>query len=218
MITYLNLIINTLSRFWTALEHGHVLPVGNWNYVILFFFVIIQGPLVKLLSGAVVSSTYLNLYGVMTVAILASLSADLWWYYLGSKGKLETYFHKKNSKRKKMIEALQNVMQTHYFKVLLLGKLSLGMAIPSVIAAGVSHVPWRKWFPVVLLGEIIYTIMLVLLGFYAGESITHTNQTIRYIGIAFTAFLIIILIFYLPYNIRKTITKETQNLNDPIDL
>ena len=217
MITYLNLIFNTFSRFWTALEHGHVLPVGNWNYVILFFFVIIQGPLVKLLSGAIVSTTYLNLYGVMVVAILASLSADLWWYSLGSKGKLETYFHKKNTKRKKMIEALENVMQTHYFKVLLLGKLSLGMAIPTVIAAGVSHIPWRKWFPVVFMGEIIYTIMLVLVGFYASESITHTNQTIRYIGIAITAILIIILIFYLPYNIRKTITKDTQNLDQPID-
>lgn len=217
MLTYLDQLLDIFSEFWTALQQGNVLPLGNWNYFILFVLVIIQGPLVKLLSGAMVSTTYLNLFGVMLVSILASLSADTWWYFVGRKGKFEHYFRRKSEQRKKVVMALQVAMQKHYFKVLLLGKLGLGLALPSVLTAGFSQIPWRKWFPAVLLGELIYSSALVLTGFYASESLNQSNQTIRIVGIAFTAIFILVLIFYLPYTIRKSITNDPKILDRSIE-
>jgi membrane protein DedA with SNARE-associated domain len=209
----ISLFIETFTKFWAAFQHGNILPLGNWNYFFLFFFVIIQGPLVKLLSGAAVSTTYLNFYAVILVSICASLSADIGWYYLGRLGKFPRLFRRNAVQRKKTIDTLQNAMHKHYFKVLLLGKLSLGLAIPSILAAGISKVSWRKWVPVVLLGEVLYTVMLVLIGFYAAESISHANQTIKLIGLILTGIFLLILVIYLPYTIRKTLVDDHSEID-----
>ena len=214
MINYLNLIIHTLSRFWAMLQQGDVLPLGYWNYLLLFIFVIIQGPTVKLLSGAVVSTTQLRLMAVISVATLASLCADIGWYYLGRTGKFQRYFRKNTAQRKKILGALQVAMEKHYFKVLILGKFSLGLTIPSILAAGISKLSWRKWFPTILFGEILFTCILVLTGFFAAESIKHADQTIKTIGIATTVIFLLILVVYLPYNIRKTLLEEKSTSSD----
>jgi len=213
MVTTFTLILDMFSRFWAALQHGNVLPLGNWNYIFLFIFVIIQGPLVKLLSGAVVSTTYLNLITVILVSITASMTADTAWYCVGRLGKFHRYFRRNSDRRKKMVDALLLGMEKHYFKVLLLGKLSLGLAIPSILAAGISKISWRKWLPAVLLGEIIYTTILVGIGFFAAESINHANHTIKLIGMVFTAVFIMTLVLYLPNTIRKILLDEQTNLN-----
>lgn len=218
-MTYISILFETFERFWNALQHGTVLPLGNWNYILLFIFVIIQGPLVKLLSGAVVSTTYLNLYLVIIVSIFASISADIGWYSIGRMGKFQRYFRRNTAKRQKMVEALQSAMHRHYFKVLLLGKLTIGISMPTVLAAGISKISWRKWLPVVVLGEIIYSILFVLVGFFAAESISHADKTIKLVGFIFTGIFLVILIIYLPNLLRKTLKEEPQNLkNNPGDV
>jgi len=216
MTTYINLFIETFPKFWNALQHGNVLPLGSWNYVFLFVFVIIQGPLVKLLSGAVVSTTNLNLYLVIIVSIFASMTADIGWYYLGRLGKIPNR-NAKNTQRKQIAHLLQNAMHEHYFKVLVLGKISLGLAIPSMVAAGVVRISWRKWLPAVFVGEFLYTILLILTGYFAAESLNHANQTIRIIGLSITGLFLLFLVIYLPYSIRKTLTKEQSQLDPPIN-
>ena len=215
MTTYINIFLETFPKFWNALQHGNILPLGYWNYFFLFIFVIIQGPLVKLLSGAVASSTNLNLYLVILVSILASMTADIGWYYLGRLGKIQN--KKSNKKRKQLAYLLQNAMHRHYFKVLVLGKISLGLAIPSMVAAGVVRISWRKWLPAVFVGEFLYTIMLILTGYFAAESLNHANQTIRFIGLAITGIFILVLVIYLPYSIRKSLEKENSQLDHPMD-
>jgi membrane protein DedA with SNARE-associated domain len=132
-------------------------------------------------------------------------------------GKLQRYFRRKATRRRKVVDVLQAAMEKHYFKVLLLGKLSLGMAIPSIIAAGVSKISWRKWFPTIVLGEILYTCTLVLFGYFATESISHANQTIKIIGIAATTIIVLILVIYLPHTIRKILMEEGTTLDHPVD-
>jgi len=217
MTTYINLFIETFPKFWHALQHGNILPLGYWNYFFLFIFVIIQGPLVKLLSGAVASTTNLNLFMVMLVSIVASMTADIGWYYLGRLGKFQSGRHR-NTRRKKIAYMLQNAMRQHYFKVLVLGKISLGLAIPSIVAAGLAKVSWRKWLPAVFLGEFLYTIMLIMIGYYAAESLNQANQTIKYIGLTITGIFLLFLVIYLPVSIRKSLMKEHSQLDQSIDL
>jgi membrane protein DedA with SNARE-associated domain len=70
-------------------------------------------------------------------------------------------------------------METHATKILLLAKLSFGLVIPSLFAAGVARVGWRKWFPAVFIGETIWTGTLVLLGFYASQAIRHIEKGLQ---------------------------------------
>ncbi|MGD2027468.1 MAG: VTT domain-containing protein [Anaerolineales bacterium] len=205
-------ILDLLSNFWNALQHGAVLPLGNWNYLILYVFVIIQGPLVKLLSGALVANTLMNIFSVILVSVIASLTADLVWFRVGRSGNIQRFLRRKPPKQRKLIEKLQTGMRTHYFKILLLGKMSLGMTVPSMVAAGASKIPWRKWFPAVLVGEILFTTSIVMLGYFAAESLDQVNRTLQAVGIGVSAFVLLFLAIYLPRTLRKIITDSSPSI------
>jgi membrane protein DedA with SNARE-associated domain len=208
-VVFLQSILNFLGEYWTALQTGQLPPLGYWNYLILLVFVIIQGPFVTLLSGAGVAAGLFNPILALVTSVIGSLIADVFWYNIGLLGKLEKYFKGRSGKRKKLVELLQKAMQKHYMKVLLFGKLSLGLAIPAVISAGLCRIEWRRWFPVVIVGEFIFTGMLVLLGYFATESIMHVDKIVKVVGITTTVICLILLSVVIPIEMRKMITRDS---------
>jgi membrane protein DedA with SNARE-associated domain len=52
--------------------------------------------------------------------------------------------------------------------------------IPSLVAAGLVKVPWRRWFPALFAGEMIWTGSLVLIGYYTTEAIKRVEQAVEY--------------------------------------
>ena len=114
-----------------------------------------------------------------------------------------------SGKRRELVELLQKAMQKHYLKVLLFGKLSLGLAIPAVISAGLCRIEWRRWFPVVIVGELVFTGLLVLLGYFATESIMHVDKIVKVVGVSITVICLILLSVVIPIEMRKMITRES---------
>ncbi len=208
MMEHLVALVQFISRFWQALQAGHVPHIGMWNYVLLFFFVMVQGPLVKMLSGAVASTHVLNLFLILAVAVSATTLMDFIWYRVGSSGKLQHYFRKHTKKRQKKVAILQSALRKHYLKVLVLGKIATGMGVPVNIAAGLSQLSWRKWLPAILIGEVIQTALLIGIGYFAAESIGHANQTIQIIGLTFTGIMLIVILIVIPLTFRQIITNE----------
>lgn len=205
---FLQSILDFFGEYWTALQHGQLPPLGNWNYLILMVFVIIQGPFVTLLSGAGVAAGLFNPLLAGITSVIGSLLADVFWYNVGLLGKFDKYFKSKSGKRKKMVELLQKAMQKHYLKVLLFGKLSLGLAIPAVISAGLCRIKWRRWFPVVIVGEVIFSGILVSLGYFATESILHVDKIVKVVGIVTTVISLVLLSVVIPVEMRKMIARE----------
>ncbi|MEN8241463.1 MAG: VTT domain-containing protein [Chloroflexota bacterium] len=199
-------ILNSFGQFWYALQIGQLPSIGNWNYLVLLVFVILQGPSVAILIGAGISAGLFNPLMAGLTSVIGSLIADVFWYNIGQLGKLDRYYRKKKGKRKELVELFQNGMQKHYLKILLLGKLSLGLAIPAVISAGLCRIEWRRWFPVVIIGEILFTLSMVSLGYFATESIMHVDTIVKVVGISTTAICLIILLVVIPIEIKKMLT------------
>ena len=72
---YLESILNFFGQYWYALEIGHLPSIGNWNYLVLMVFVILQGPSVALLIGAGISAGLLN-------PLMAGLTS-VGWQFIG---------------------------------------------------------------------------------------------------------------------------------------
>lgn len=209
MIAEATTLLDIFSRFWHALQHGAVLPMGNWNYLLLFISVIIQGTLVKLMTGAVVADSFMNFYIALGVSICASLVADIIWFRVGTAGNLERVMSKRTPKQQKMIQLLQKEMRRHYFKIILIGKLSAGLTIPANLAAGMSKLSWRRWLPAVMLGEVIYTTLLLLLGFFAATSIKQVDETLQFAGVGVSVLVLSFLFIYLPIKLKRIITNSS---------
>jgi membrane protein DedA with SNARE-associated domain len=70
------------------------------------------------------------------------------------------------------------------------------MAVPTVIAAGLAQVPWRRWFPPVVVGELIWTGSLLLVGYYATESIMRSEWAVVQFGIIVSVVLFVLMVLY----------------------
>lgn len=193
---------DTLYRFWQALQHGQVPPLGYWNYLLLTFLIVLHGPITTMLGGAAASAGLLNPYLVLVFAMAGNLCADVFWYRAGYASKLD-WHNRWLAKRRGRLEGLQRGMRANATRILLMAKLSFGMAVPALAAAGLARVPWRRWFPVVFTGEFIWTGVLLLIGYFATESIKRAERAVLYLSIMISLALLVVIFVFINRKLRE---------------
>lgn len=209
MVSYFTSLFDLFHNFWVALQHGQALTLGKWNYVLLYIFSIVQGPTVKLLSGAASARHLLNLYLVFGVTTTATLTLDLFWYKLGHSGKMQQFLFKRIQKNKKYIQAAQRAMKKNGVKVIVLGKFATGLGVPIHIAAGLSNLKWQNWLPATILGEYLFTGMLILAGYVMAGSLSKADNAIRIIGTAITILIMVGVWLLLQSIVRKILSEKS---------
>jgi membrane protein DedA with SNARE-associated domain len=140
------------------------------------------------------------------VAIGTNLSADVLWYTVGRRGNIDRLFNQDGrfSKHQHRYLLLQEGMRLHATKILLLAKLSAGFALPTLIAAGLSGLSWRRWFPIVFIGETIWTGTLILIGFYFTEAIKQVEHGLQLIIVGFSFLFLLIIVWFIPRQMRNS--------------
>ena len=197
-------IIDLLQEIWSDFQRGQLPQLGPWNYLLLSVLMIWQGPIASVFGGAAASAGLLKPGLVFLVGVAGNLTADIVWYTLGRRGNVERLFERGilGGHRRHFLK-LRRGMQLHGTKALLMAKLSFGLAVPTLVAAGLSRVSWRKWFPVVFIGETIFTGTLVLIGYYATEAIKQVEQGLHLFLAVMTLLFIVAIIWFVPRYLRK---------------
>jgi membrane protein DedA with SNARE-associated domain len=166
---------------------------------LLALLVIMEGP-VATLAGAVASASgYMKPVGVFITAAVANFTADVLWINLGYFGKLEWIerYGRWVGINKGFVSRWREDTQKHAGKILLLTKLTLGFAIPALIATGLSRVPVRRWIPSLILGEILWSGTLVLSGYYLARYTQSLEKGVGMVALAGTMIGVAGLIYYL---------------------
>ena len=193
-------LIEFLQLFWTNLQNGHLPELGYWNYFIFSFLIVLNGPAATLLGGAAANAGLLRPQYVFLAGIIGNLIADIFWYNVGARGKTD-WILKRGARlgvQQKHLDKLSEGMDHHVVKILLMAKISVGLAVPTLLVAGISKVPWKKWFPIVFLGETIWTGMLVLIGFYATQAIKQVEQGLEALALGMTFLFLVFLVWLIP--------------------
>ena len=186
-------LLQFIHAVYEALRAGHLPELGFYTYVVLALLVLLEGPIATLLGAAAASAGLMHWWGVFAAASIGNLSADYLWYRLGVAGRIEWLFRigRLFGVSRQNLERSKNLMREHAPKVLFLAKLTLTFMVPSLIAAGLVRAPWRRWFPAVFTGEMIWTGSLVLIGYHATEAIKHAQRSLEYfIAIGSLVFLV----------------------------
>ena len=184
-------------------------PMAGWAYILLALLVAVEGPITTL-AGAVAASTgLLNPILVFVFASVGNLIADTLWYSIGYLGKTEWLIHYggRLGIKEKFIARLQEDVRDHIHKFLFVAKLTLGFVIPTLIAAGLARVPFRRWFGVLFTAECIWTGGLVLIGYYFGYLIQRVETNLRWVSLGGGLLSIIIVGLYLSHR-RMDIENE----------
>jgi len=184
-------------------------PMQNWVYILLALAVAVEGPVTTLAGAVAASAGYMNPILVFMAASLGNLTADTLWYSLGYLGKTEWVVRYGSwfGVKEKFITRLQKDIHDHIHKILFVAKLTLGFVIPTLIAAGLARVPFKRWFGVLFAAECVWTGSLVLIGYYFGYLIQRIETNLRWVSLGGGVLCIVIAGVYLS---RRRLDRENE--------
>ena len=176
-------IIDTVSEL---LRGEGLQEWGAWIYPIFTALVIIEGRIVTLLAAVASSAGYMRLPLVMVCAVVGGLVADSLWYLLGYRFGEEHIlrYGRWLGLRRCHLEQVLTGIQERGPMVLTVAKFSSVLVIPALVAAGVARVPFRRWFPIVLLGELLWVTALAVIGFQTAEVVRRVEMGLQYLPVA----------------------------------
>ncbi len=202
----MNVMVDIVRTFWQNLQFGVVTQIGSWNYLIIALLVAIEGPIVTLLGASASASGYLKTGFVLAAAAFGNVTADMVWYRLGFAGKIEWLlpYQRWLGIKPRQMSHLQDEMHKHASKILFFAKLSSGFMIPSLLAAGMAKVPMKKWFPTLLLGEMLWTGALVFIGYHGTKMLSSLSKGIEYVFLVLSLIFLFVMVYYIRRALRAS--------------
>ncbi len=176
----------------------------HYTYVAILPAAIVEGPIVTVISGVLVSLGHLNLFAALFVVFLADVISDVAFYIIGRGGR--RMMHRVLFVRisPEYIERLENQFHSSPWKTMIVAKISYGLGAMFMIASGASRMSWQKFLQYMLSLNLVRSIILLTIGFYFGRAALLIGPTyIRYYTIAVV---VIIPTFYILY--RKMLQKS----------
>jgi membrane-associated protein len=171
----------------------------NYRYYLIIPLTIVEGPIVMVLCGFLLrlgTFELLPLYGALT---LGDLIGDVIWYCIGRFWGI--HFVRKFGKFFSITEAnLQRgteLFQRHHNKILFISKITMGfgLALVTLITAGMAKVPFRKYMVLNFSGQLIWTGVLLSVGYLFGHLYTSIDKGFRDVALIGIGLLVIVLIY-----------------------
>ena len=153
--------LNAIVGWLAAYRYGFLLPVA-----------IIEGPIISVIAGFLVSIGQMNFAIAFGLLVLGDVIGDFILYSVGRWGgvKLIEKYGKRFGVTPARVEKLETFFEKHSVKTLLFGKWGHAFGLPILVSAGVAKMPMQKFSAVSVMGTIPKTLALMLLGFYFGSS------------------------------------------------
>lgn len=175
-----------------------------YKYLFLFPVAVLEGPIVSIIAGFLVSTHNLNFYIVYLVLFLADLIGDILHYALGYFGRKHFVdrFGKYVGLNPARLEYLETLLHQNTGRVLIGSKFTQVVGGGVLVAAGMVHVNFFKYMFYSVVVAIPKTLMLLVIGFYFGVAY---NTIDRYFNFAakITVGVVLVILGYLIYKQLK---------------
>ncbi len=171
----------------------------TYKYLIIFPIAVAEGPIISILSGALIARDLLDPFLAYFLLLLGDLLGDTIYYCLGRFGGRPAV--KKWGYLVKLKEEKITALEHHFNHLAPKRTLFLGKTQPwgSIIlfAAGTAKMPYLKFLLVNTAASIPKVLILVLLGYYFNQAYVALDQYVQYAGIIITTITVPILLYFL---------------------
>lgn len=187
----------------------------EYRYWILIPLSLIEGPVVAFIAGTLASLDYFNLYFLMALFFIRDVGLDIGYYALGHYGGRTAFAKRMMDKlgvTEDHLEEVRRLWARRPGTTMLIGKLSYGIASAFIVVAGMIRMSLPSFLFYGSLVAILQYGLLLLLGYFLGESFGGTIvkfiENAQYL-IAFTA--IVITVYYIiSWRMRRKILKTEE--------
>jgi membrane protein DedA with SNARE-associated domain len=152
----------------------------TYKYAIIVPAVLIEGPVVSLLTGVFVHLGYLQLIPAYLSLVAGELIGDVMWYvigyYYGERFALR--YGRFFSLTPEHIAATKRLFNRHHERILFISKLvnGLGLGIPILFTAALSRVPFGRYMLINGLGQAVWSAFLIYIGMSFGSQISQVQS------------------------------------------
>lgn len=171
----------------------------KYKYWLIFPVAIIEGPIIIVISGFLVYLGFLNTYITYIILVVGDSIGDSMYYAIGRYGGNITWIKKIGyflGYSQKIKVSLINHFDRHTTKTLLLAKFSHGLGSAVQVTAGLAKINFSKYLSIEVLGTLVKTLILFVLGFYIGESYEQINNYLQMIAITVIGVVIFIISYF----------------------
>lgn len=189
-----------LELFVNSVIHLHTQPL------LLYFlasaaFLFIGEPVVLAFSTLSASYDLISPFYLTLLAFLTAVAAELFWYYVGKTKFLKKIFPAKKSQQ---LDALLRRFGTNQpFILLFVARFFTGLSILAIIHVSRRGMKISDFLKCSILVNIIWTPVMVALGYLAGKGYLVLVTTVETVRVAATIFIIVMAIVYGVYFLLK---------------
>jgi membrane protein DedA with SNARE-associated domain len=153
----------------------------------------------SLIAGFLVFRGYFNFFPAYGILILGDIIPDTIYYYIGRYGQdnfIVKFFTNKFTSLLGNKNVVKKIWENHTKKTMFLIKLAYGLSVPFIVSAGFAKVSYRKFISSAIFVTLVQYGLIMLGGYYLGQSYKLGGTYLEYTYIVITIILIIFVAFH----------------------
>lgn len=186
-----------------------------YKYLILFPIAAIEGPIISIIAGFIVSLGFLSLPISLITIVIADVVVDSCYYAMGRYGRKQTldrwgHLIGLNSQR---VARLEQRYAGHIGRSLIFGKLTFVLGVAFLIASGMAKYPFRKFLLINTSITALKSLVLLIIGYYFGKAYAQIGKYFHDAAIWTVALLVIFIVTYIALKIAaQRFTQQDETL------
>jgi len=168
------------------------------GYPTMLFLMIVEGPIATILGAFAASLKFFNAFIVLFLSILGDVLGDMLLYSLGFYGGLKMLNRAQGFLKIKSatLEKIQGLFSRHGKKIIFAIKSTTGLCWITFIAAGAFKMKFKDFLLSSLLGGVVWSGFLVIIGYFFGFAFKKIYDWLAYAQYAAMIVFVAFVIFY----------------------
>lgn len=172
----------------------------SYGYLAVFVGVILGGEILLLVAGFLAAQDYFSVYWVVFFATLGIVLMDIVWYIVGRFGRksIPKWLKRFLIGTKERSSDINRLLKKHAGKTIFLVRFIYGLRAMILVLAGVIRMNFWKFLGLNVLGSIVWSIIMTLLGYFFGESFNilkkYVSSSLLLVTFVFVAIVIMFVI------------------------
>lgn len=174
----------------------------TYSYLILFPLVVIEGPIVTIIAGFLVSLGFMSFLPAYLTIVAGDLTGDVIYYSAGrwwlnkAYRKVLAFFNVKMS----FVQKIEKALKKNKGPVLFFGKLSHAIGGIILFAAGSAGIPLKDFLEFNFFATLPKSLILLGVGYYFGSTITSFRKALDYTVVGLLILTVILIGLYFAVN------------------
>src|ERR1035437_9192599 len=164
----------------------------TYKYFILVPLAIIEGPIITVICGFLVTLGVFNPFVVYIVMVVGDIVGDGLIYYIGYSGKKFSHFFKISEEK---LEKSKIFFEENHKKAIVTSELVHGIGFTGLIAAGASRVPYMRYFRTCALISVVQSFVMLILGIFFGHAYVLIGKYLNYYAAGVSVVALVIILF-----------------------